>query len=181
MHGEMIAALSQLRGLQHTVDDEMKPMLEEIVTHAGAAIKETDSALDERSDVEVCFSRSSEARLMFPAVVYVLEKNLAKNKALEKRAITLDTCARGLLVALEAANDFRRRRTGLYPPFSSSVGVNWTCEIEAREALRALSKTAITLYKEAALSKTHVGLAPVLGSRLMASAAPLLDLSLIHI
>lgn len=177
MHGEMIAALSQLRGLQHTVDDEMKPMLEEIVTHAGAAIKETDSALDERSDVEVCFSRSSEARLMFPAVVYVLEKNLAKNKALEKRAITLDTCARGLLVALEAANDFRRRRTGLYPPFSSSVGVNWTCEIEAREALRALSKTAITLYKEAALSKTHVGLAPVLGSRLMASAAPLLDAS----
>jgi nuclear pore complex protein Nup133 len=127
--------------------------------------------------VEVCFSRPSEARLIFPAVVSVLEKNLAKHIEIERRAITLDTCARGLLVALEAANDFRRRRTGLYPPFSSNVGVNWTCKIDAREALRALSKAAIVLHKEAALSKTNIGLAPVLGSRLMASAAPLLDAS----
>ena len=110
MHGEMIAALLQLRGLQNTVDDDISNMLEDIANHAGAAIKENDDALEERSDAEVFFSRSSEARLLFPAVNAILEEKLSKGKKLESRVVALDTCARGLLIALEAANDFRRRR-----------------------------------------------------------------------
>jgi nuclear pore complex protein Nup133 len=89
-----------------------------------------DDALEERADVEICFSRSSEAKQLFSAVEQILGAKLKKEKVLEKRAIILDTCARGLLVALEAANDFRRRRTGMYPP-SMGTGVNWTCELEA--------------------------------------------------
>jgi len=175
MHGEMIAALLQLRGLQNTVDDDISDMLEDIAKHAGAAIKDTDDALEERSDVEVFFSRSSEARLLFPAVSAILEAKLSKEKKLESRVVALDTCARGLLVALEAANDFRRRRTGMYPPASSVAGVSWSCDVEARETLRALANSSIELHAEAASSTTDVGLAPVIGSRLMAVAAPLLD------
>ena len=175
MHGEMIAALLQLRGLQNTVDDDISNMLEDIANHAGAAIKENDDALEERSDVEVFFSRSSEARLLFPAVNAILEEKLSKGKKLESRVVALDTCARGLLVALEAANDFRRRRTGMYPPASSVAGVSWSCDVEARETLRALADVSIKLHAEAVSSTTDVGLAPVIGSRLMAAAGPLLD------
>ena len=174
MHGEMISAVLRLLDLKNVVDDEARAMLEEVVTHAGAAIKSTDSALDERSDLEVCFSRSSEAGLLFPAIKSILEKQIAKERDLEKRTIILDTCARGLLVPLEAANDFRRRRTTMYPP-TVSVGVNWMFETEAREALRAISSVSIKLHAEATSSSSHVGLGPVLGSRLLASAALLLD------
>jgi len=173
-HGEMISAVLRLLDLKNVADDEARAMLEEFATHAGAAIKATDSALDERSDLEVCFSRSSEAGLLFPAINSILDKKIAQERDLEKRAIILDTCARGLLVPLEAANDFRRRRTTMYPPMAS-VGINWMCETEAREALRAISTASIKLYTEAASSSSHVGLSPVLGSRLLASAAPLLD------
>jgi nuclear pore complex protein Nup133 len=40
-HGEMIAASLQVRALQNTVDEEMKAVLEEIATSAGASIKST--------------------------------------------------------------------------------------------------------------------------------------------
>lgn len=179
-HGEMIAASLQVRALQNTVDEEMKAILEEIATSAGASIKSTDDALEERADVEICFSRSSEAKQLFSAVEEILGAKLKKEKVLEKRAIILDTCARGLLVALEAANDFRRRRTGMYPP-SMGTGVNWTCELEARGALRALAYASCALHSEAVASNTHVGLAPILGSRLLATAAPLLDACAAHL
>lgn len=83
-------------------------MLEEIVMYVGVVIKEIDSVLDERLDVEVCFSCLSEVCLMFLVVVYVLEKNFVKNKVLEKCAIMFDICVCGLLVVLEVVNDFRR-------------------------------------------------------------------------
>ena len=174
-HGEMIAALAQLRSLQTTSEDGASTMLEDMAAKAGASIKSEDIALDERSDVEVCYSRASEARQLLPAVAQVLNERISKrNATLEDRALVLDTCARGLLIALEAAGDFRRRRTGMYPPSSSGSEVNWTCEPEAREALRALAHAAIELRAEAISSK-HAGMAPVLGSRLLAVAAPLLD------
>ena len=173
-HGEMISATSRFVDLKNTADDEARTILEEIATHAGAEMKAIDSALDERSDLEVCFSRSSEVCSMFPATASVLEKRLKENNDLEQRALILDTCARGLLVSIEAANDFRRRRTTMYP-HSASSGVSWMCEMEAREALHALASVTIKLQAEAAESTTGVGLGPVLGSRLQAVAAPLLD------
>lgn len=174
-HGEMIAALAQFRSLQTTSEDSASNMLEEIAAKAGAAIKSEDIALDERADVEVCYSRASEARQLLPAVAEVLNELMNTRKpTLEDKALVLDTCARGLLIALEAASDFRRRRTGMYPPSSSGSNVNWTCEPEARETLRVLAQTAIELRTEAISSK-NTGMAPVLGSRLLAVAAPLLD------
>ena len=174
-HGEMIAALAQLRSLQMTSEDSARIMLEEITARAGAAIKSADAALDERSDIEVCFSRASEARQLPAAVAQVLDAHVnSANATLENRALVLDTCARGLLIPLEAAGDFRRRRTGMYPLSSSGSVVNWTCEIQAREALRSLAHAAIKL-RIASISSGKPGLAPVLGSRLLAVAAPLLD------